>query len=328
MTKPHITVAIGGYLQEPSGAGVIHERLGSASAGRSCSLDLKLVSVAPLFKSVPSVWYRLRSRPPVADALVWTSAPLPIAIPRSTTLFPIVYDLRWLKTRSVLGRTYRGLDLARALRRARAIFTISQAVATQLDALTGKEVRVLPLGPGQFEGFDVPEPENTRTIVLIGNAPHKRNEHAAELLMRSSLVRSEFNVVGVRVSHQCSQILRRDLPSGRVFTFGTVSREALAEILTKSSVYVSLGVDEGYGLPYVEASYFGCDVIAPDIPITREVLQAGAPTLVSRHPGVCDLVEALESWSVDRIRKLQEKAVKSRWVDASEALFEHIARHL
>jgi glycosyltransferase involved in cell wall biosynthesis len=323
----HRTVAIAGYLQDPSGAGLIHERLGGCFAADNPSA-LGLGPVMPLFETVPSPWSRFLNAVPTADALVWSSAPLPLRIPRNVPLFPIIYDLRWLKTRSAAGRVYRGLDLARVLRRGRSFFTISQTVASQLDVLTRKEVKVLPLGPGQFEGFEVPPVENTKTIVLIGNAPHKRNERAATLLVESSLVKEQYRVVGVRVSDRCARILRKNLWPARVAIFGIVPRDALADILTSASVYVSLSTDEGFGFPYVEASYFGCDVVAPDIPITREVLEAGSPTLVRRYPNTHELVTALESWCEHRIERLQRQASRLTWAGTSDALLQHIARHL
>jgi glycosyltransferase involved in cell wall biosynthesis len=47
---------------------------------------------------------------------------------------------------------------------------------------------------------------------------------------------------------------------------------AAAELFRRSSTFVSLSTDEGFGLPYVEALASGCNLIAVRNRVTEEVL--------------------------------------------------------
>ena len=93
-----LRLLLGGFLQDPSGAGLIHAELGKGL--RSAHLASKVaVEAMPLHRDVPPVWRRLGAKLQPNDAVVWTSAPLPARIPDGIAVFPLIYDLRWLKTR-------------------------------------------------------------------------------------------------------------------------------------------------------------------------------------------------------------------------------------
>jgi glycosyltransferase involved in cell wall biosynthesis len=317
---------LGGYLQDPSGAGLIHAELGAGlrSAPHAAGVSTE---VMPLYSVVPPVWRRLGAKLPPCDVLVWTSTPLPVRVPSDVPLFPVIYDLRWVKTRSGPSRLYRALDLARTLRRACGVFTISNVVAGQLSLLTNKRIHVLPMGPGQFEGHPIAPPTNTRTIVLIGHARHKRNEEAARLITGTRAVAENYRVVAVDVSRECAEILQAGMSPESLSIRPRVARAVLAEILTESSVFLSLGVDEGFGFPYIESRYFGCDVIAPNIPITREVLGPDCPGLLASIDGDA-LITALDSWDFHRIERDQQLTQERSWVHASRALLDEVERYV
>ena len=50
-----------------------------------------------------------------------------------------------------------------------------------------------------------------------------------------------------------------------------ISDEFLKEVYSSSSVLLALSLAEGFGLPLVEASYFGLPLIVRDIPVFREI---------------------------------------------------------
>ena len=200
-------------------------------------------------------------------------------------------------------------------------------MAAQLSALTDKAVVVLPMGPGQFADSATVSPVNTKTIVLIGRARHKRNEEAARLIAATRAVAENYRVVAVDVSPESAAILRAGLAPDALTIRGRVERSELAQILAEGSVFLSLGVDEGFGFPYIESRYFGCDVIAPDVPITREVLGRDAPGLLAEVDGRA-LVAALEAWDLVRVRREQRQAHERSWGDTSRVLLDGIERHL
>ncbi len=271
-----------------------------------------------------SILSRLVVSPRPSSASVWLSSPMPARRPAGAFL-PFVYDLRWRGTRSGIARRYRSTDLRRLMRHADHIFTISDHVRSQLIEVSPRradDVSVVPMGPGQFEGRPVVSPIDSRTILMIGRARHKRNEELARLLVTSSLVREDFRVRAVSVSDETKNTLQ--LLGNAAFFADQLDISELAQEYERASVYVTLGVSEGFGLPYVEAAHRGCDVIAADVPVAHEALGKFAKFVDAAEPTVEQLEQALTSWNSDRVRALMGNALSRSWDDTSQ----HVARQV
>lgn len=211
-------------------------------------------------------------RPPLAAHSVFLSAvpPLPMALPGKVIC--IIHDLRWLRTRGYLSRRYRMWDLKRTVSRANSLVCISQRtyddLVTALPEAAHKSV-VAWLGPGLVPPSSFDSTVSGR-LLLIGGAAHKDNESAAKLLAKldpSWLT----GITGIGVSDEVQSII------GEAFgpTFGTwlksVPDEDVVAAYRDSEFFMLLGKDEGFGLPFVEALASGCQVIAFDQPLTREL---------------------------------------------------------
>ncbi len=260
-----------------------------------------------------------------ADVVVSTGTPLPLRLPENVVT--LVHDVRWAWTRSHASRFYRRLDLERSLARSKVILTVSQAVAAQLVYI-GKarhRVVVIPVGPGQFEGFPVQPPQDSHRILLLGNAYHKRNEVAASLLAQSSLARARYSVIGVNLSDSASRTLSSAFPSDALELYSDVGRDDLGDLFRSASVFLALGTSEGFGLSYVEATYFGCDVITPKQPVAVEVLGRSGTYLSVDTPAVAELEQALSGWTAERVARLQERALGRTWHDASSSVADIVA---
>ena len=61
-----------------------------------------------------------------------------------------------------------------------------------------------------------------------------------------------------------------------LFWYEVASDEFLEKIYESSSCLIAASVAEGFGLPLIEAAKYGLPIIARDIPVFREVAQAGA----------------------------------------------------
>ncbi len=254
---------------------------------------------------------RFAVAPRPVDASLWLATPLPARRP-SRRHAHFVYDLRWRRTRGLAARAYRRADLLRTCRVADHLFVISRHTARELDEVVGDDlaVTVVRMGPGQFEHRPAIDPEDTQRIVLLGRAAHKRNEVAAGLLAASSLVRDRFRVVTVSVSPDTKRLLA---PLGdRVEHRDGISSDELFDVLVRSSCFVSLGVDEGFGLPLVEAAYCGCDVVAVDGTVANEALD-DLGVFVPSHPTVAQLDDALERWERNRVTELARSAQRRSW---------------
>ncbi len=282
-------VAVPDFVTPFSGIGVIQKelypRLEAAGFEVLKYLSRQPASAGPAAAASSVLKALTHNVPQDVDALLSLTSPLPLRTPLPTVA--MIYDLRWLRTRLTLGRLYRGWDLRRTVRRSSVLTTISERTASDLrEAFPHAEVRVVYPGPGQL---GVPTTANwseagRRSVLLIGAARHKRNELAAEVL---ALLRDDWlgNVCCVNVSQETRAILTSKVGSDRCEFHVNVSPEALAEMYAASGYSIQLGVDEGFGLPYIEALSAGCIVIAVDQPLTRELLGDAAVLVQDGEPG-------------------------------------------
>lgn len=62
------------------------------------------------------------------------------------------------------------------------------------------------------------------------------------------------------------------LDDGRIVMLGAVHDEELAWLYAHAALTVSLSLDEGFGMPAVEAAHFGSPLLVSDIPVFRETV--------------------------------------------------------
>ena len=207
--------------------------------------------------------------PPYVAAIVCsTPAPLLLRVP----VIAVVYDLRWRRTRGRASRLYRYLDLRRTVNRANRIFAISGRTRDEIVKLfPGAEgkCRVLHLGPGVVGEADFVDGE-PGVVLLIGSAGYKRNELVAEALVEAGPEWAErFLCVGV--SDVAFQVLVDRFGAAACERFDRIDDDEMRLLFRRSSVYISGSMEEGFGLPMIEALSAGCQVVAICQPLTIEI---------------------------------------------------------
>jgi glycosyltransferase involved in cell wall biosynthesis len=75
---------------------------------------------------------------------------------------------------------------------------------------------------------------------------------------------------GVRTA--VDPVVRRAIDSGAIRFLGRIDDGRLAWLYEHAELFVFLSLDEGFGLPPLEALSFGCPVLASDIAVLRETL--------------------------------------------------------
>lgn len=314
MTARRVVRISGAHSSPFTGAAVVHREIASRLPG-ALPADVVVDDVQLAGRNIAR---RLLGDPSAepADVLVQTSTPMPL-LTRADVLIPIVYDVRWRWSRGRIDRWYRHVDLLQTAARSAHMLTISHTVADQLQALRAIPrggLTVLSLGPGQFqEVAPAAIGERPPVVLLVGAAPHKRNELAAELLTRIPAVRDDYRIVGVSVSDDTKRILSAVLPSSRLTFSENLGVNELAAAYASARSYVALGVSEGFGFPYIEAAHQGCDVIAPKQSITLEILGDDGVHLPSATPTAAQLDDALRQWEPDRVQRLQRRATALDW---------------
>jgi glycosyltransferase involved in cell wall biosynthesis len=168
-----------------------------------------------------------------------------------------IHDLIHLhqKLRNPLAPLYARTMLARAVRRSRAILTVSEAVKAQLEhELAAKNVIVTPNG--------IAPPLSTQHSALrtgflyVGNdKPHKNVE---TLMAAFALVRRELPDARLVLAGAAFERFRgRDGVEAR----GFVSDDALSSLYRGALALVMPSLEEGFGLPAAEAMAHGAAAI-------------------------------------------------------------------
>ena len=162
----------------------------------------------------------------------------------------------------------------------------------EFDPRASGKATVQWLGTGQVPEGSFQE-SNSGLVMLVGGAAHKCNEHAAAAL---AIARPPWihGIIGVGVSEQVRETLSKVFPCE---WFRSISDAEMLALYQRAEFFLMLGTDEGFGLPFVEALAAGCQVIATDHLLAREVVGA-AGLLVG--PG--DPAEVGEQLTVPALR--------------------------
>jgi glycosyltransferase involved in cell wall biosynthesis len=80
----------------------------------------------------------------------------------------------------------------------------------------------------------------------------------------------------------------------RLFWLNGITDEALDRVYAASTCLIAASINEGFGLPIIEAARHGIPIIARDIPVFREVAGSGAFFFTGEDP--CNLAEAMQKW--------------------------------
>jgi glycosyltransferase involved in cell wall biosynthesis len=163
-------------------------------------------------------------------------------------------------------RLYALWMIGRAVRKSRTVLTVSEAVAAQIRArYPGSKVTVTPNGvdsrfrPGGGRGD---------YFLFVGNdKPHK---NLATLLTAFRRVRAERPELKLVVAGGASP------EEEGVIVAGFVSAEELAALYRQAIALVQPSIEEGFGLPMLEAMASGTAVIASRAPAMMEVASGAA----------------------------------------------------
>lgn len=263
-------IGCSGQVSERSGIGVVQRHLYGhlEAAGHDLVFSQPRDVGTSVAARARGLVHGLRPAAGSFDVYLSTVPPLPLTV--DCPLLTVVYDLRWLRTRSKLGTAYRGWDLRRTVRSSEALICISEKTRqdlTEFVPAAGGKAKSCLLGPGHIPENSFIE-SDSGLLMMVGGAPHKRNEHAASAL---ALARPRWvsGVIGVGVSDQVKDTL------GSLYHcewFERISDAQMLMLYQRAQYFIMLGTDEGFGLPFVEALVTGCQVIATEHPLAHEVL--------------------------------------------------------
>lgn len=205
-------------------------------------------------------------------------------------------------------RLYFGL-MPISARRAGRVLASSVAEAVRIDANVRLRLPAAPVGlapnPDLLAARRVKpslQIERNEFILTVGRLNVRKNlERVCQAAIRSGAV-SAVRPLVVAGGYQgksvrFSDAVQKGIDDGRIVLAGNVTDEELAWLYENTATFVFASLDEGFGLPPVEALAFGAPVIASDIPVMRENL--GEQAFYVKPTDVGAISAALEGASRD-----------------------------
>ena len=174
------------------------------------------------------------------------------------------------------------------LSRARHIFTSSSTEAVRIDSVGRGRRAAVPVGlsipPGltHAELAPVPGLHGLEGFVLVvGRLNVRKNlEIALQGALLSKTIRPQLPVIVVgEPSGRVSELpfaVTEAMSNGTIKFTGFISDQQLAWLYSRARLFLFLSLDEGFGIPNLEALSFGTPVLASDIPVFREILRTNA----------------------------------------------------
>lgn len=152
--------------------------------------------------------------------------------------------------------------IERVLGRAEGVHPVGLAISSDLAA-------AVPRMPAQDLG------EYAFTLI-VGRLNERKNlAYGLRALSSAGLISPEVPVVVVGEKHGRAFELPHDLRTlvgvGAIRFLGFMDTEELAWLYANAKLVVFPTLDEGFGLPVIEARYFGAPLALSDIPVMREV---------------------------------------------------------
>lgn len=191
------------------------------------------------------------------------------------------------------------------LRRADAVMTSSECEAARIRSAFGLRSTVSAVGLAPASALvdaDETPPQGLEDLSDFGLSVGRLNvrKNLATTLEAASAA-SAFTqehpliVVGERDGRQASlsQNARDAISERRIRLVGGVSDAELKWLYRRARVFVYLSLDEGFGLPPLEALHFGCEVVVSDIPVFHETLGGRAEFVPPEPAAVTAAIDAI-----------------------------------
>ncbi len=162
-----------------------------------------------------------------------------------------------------------------------------------------------------------------KTLVYMGSfLPYKNVETLID--MANQLPDYRLHLLS-RIDPRDKSRLEKKVEHSNVVFHNGVSDDEYVEILSVSHALLTASLDEGFGIPVIEAMVLGTPVICSDIPIFREI-GATAALYINPHQShtLVDAVRSLEDevlWKRHSALGL-EQSQKFNWDQSAEELFD------
>jgi glycosyltransferase involved in cell wall biosynthesis len=286
------------------------------------------------------LWHRLEWPPAemLAGHVDITHSAHPLLMPaRNAAQIVTIHDLFFLShthdTQAEIRRDYPVLAASHA-RRAHAVVTSTQYGRSQIIerlGVTSERVYVCPPGAPAWRTLGrQPNVPSDGCILFVGTLEPRKNVGALldayERLLERRRELPKMVLAGRATPPATKWLARIDSPplSGHVTHVGYVDDEAREDLYRSARVLVMPSLDEGFGLPALEAMSAGVPVIVSSRGSLPEVVRdAGAQVDPSDIDALAAALERAvfdQSWAVDAAQAGLDRARSFTWTESARTL--------
>ena len=177
-----------------------------------------------------------------------------------------IHDLIHLHHRNPIKRAYAQSMIGRAVRKSRAVMTVSDAVRSEIAAVFGHgdKISVTPNGVDPVFTPAGPKAEGHYFLFVGNDKPHKNVDRLVEAVPPAARLVLAGGSFG------------RFADRSEVVVAGFVTSEELAALYRGAIALVAPSLEEGFGLPALEAMACGAPVITSTAPALVEITSDAA----------------------------------------------------
>ncbi|MEO6827801.1 MAG: glycosyltransferase family 1 protein [Microbacteriaceae bacterium] len=238
----------------------------------------------------------------VHDLIYYTNRTPPRDLAWPIRLLWRLYHLAWWPQRVLLNR-------------ADAVVTVSETTKRLIAAhrLTTRPVSVVPNAAGSAASDSVQDPApRRRSLVYMGSFMPYKNVETLVTAMRS-LGDYELHLMSKISPAQRARLTALAPDAALIFHDGASDTE-YHDCLRRATALVTASLDEGFGIPLLEAMSLGTPVVVSDIPIFREIAGEAASYFSPRDaPALAEAVRALQVPEVWQPKSAQSRLIASRY---------------
>lgn len=241
-----------------------------------------------------------------------------------------IHDIIPLKYRSQnkLQYIYFRFLLYYLIKYSKAVFTVSNYTKDNLKRffkIDGEKIHVIP-NPIDLKIFKPSEIKSDRKYLLLvgGSLPHKNLE---EVLYYNYYWKDKFflKITG------CSPSYRKKLESlakklgilNKIKFLNFLSKESLVTLYQNSAALIYPSLEEGFGIPPLEAMACGIPVLVSNIPVHKEILE-NAPIYIT----LGDRISWENGFKLLENKIFIEKKIQKGFQQAEKFSFEHFCEKL
>jgi glycosyltransferase involved in cell wall biosynthesis len=213
----------------------------------------------------------------------------------------------------------------------RHIFTVSQAMRKEIiDCYKIPPAKVSVTYNGISQHMLASGGQNNvpkeKIILSVGSFNRRKNHQNLVSAFLDSNIKNEYQLAIIGDKNKVfseSGLDEKALAGNNIKIYEGLTEDELTDMYQKAEIIVSLSLYEGFGIPLLEGSYYGCKVLCSDIPVYHELFDG--------YASFCDpldiksIVNALQALTMTNTTKdISPLLEKCNYVNSARTIIDKI----